>query len=230
MRTSQEMEGLLKRIYLPSVFYFPEELFPNLSLETKQALEAYRFFEDMGILKIDGKVSSIHQVINSLELYRKEVVLESNLFQLLEMKERLKEKTFGFLMGRYLSNVQAWMYAYSWLFENLEKQILQVTETHKSLFEYQKVVLTKHMADLKLHFELHNYSDSTKTEPVNVLLENKKSFPFEESLIDDVVEASAGNKQIEKQKQYKKVNKKVLLTVEEADEYLLKTIFRVKSN
>ena len=230
MGTSKEMEELLKRIYLPTVFYFPHELFPNISLETKKNLEAYHFFEDMGILKNDGKVSSINQVINSLELYKKDVILESNLFQLLEMKERLKMKSFGFLLDSYLVNVQAWMYAYNWLFENLEKQIPQVTETYMSLFEYQKVVLTKHWADLKLHFELNIHRESTKTEMVDVLLEHKNTFPLGESLIDDMIEASTANKQIEKQKQYKKAHKKLLLTEEEADEYLLKSIFKIKSN
>ena len=58
-----------------------------------------------------------------------------------------------------------------------------------SLFEYQKVVLTKHWADLKLHFELNIHRESTKTEMVDVLLEHKNTFPLGESLIDDMIEA-----------------------------------------
>ena len=65
---------------------------------------------------------------------------------------------------------------------------------------------------------------------VDVLLEHKNTFPLGESLIDDMIEASTANKQIEKQKQHKKAHKKLLLTEEEADEYLLKSIFKIKSN
>jgi hypothetical protein len=230
MSASNEMEALLKRIYLPTVFYFPYELFPNLSQETKKNLEAYHFFEDLGILKIDGKVSSINEAANSLELYKKDVILESNLFQLLEMKERLKSQSFGFLLEKYLANVNAWIYAYNWLSLNLVKQIPQASKSHIPLFEYQKVILENHLTTLKQYFKFKANDNPTTDEMVNVLLDNNETLSLDKALINDIVEASKDIKNIEKQKPIKKAKKQLLLTAKQADDYLLKTVFRIKTD
>ena len=70
MDASKEMEELLKRIYMPTVFYFPKELFPDLTPETKKTLKAYRFFEDLGILKANGDAGSLKKPINTLEIFK----------------------------------------------------------------------------------------------------------------------------------------------------------------
>ena len=230
MGSSDDMEGLLKRIYQPTVFYLPYELFPTLSVKAKKDLEAYGIFEDLGILKSDGDVSSINQKGNGFELYRKNVVLEANLFQLLEMKERLKSQSFGFLLEKYLSNVNAWIYAYNWLRLNLVKQIPQATESNIAMFEYQKVVMENHLTSLKQYFEFKPQSNPTKKEIANILLDNKETLPLDNVLIDDIVAATKGIGSVEKHKPIKKVEKKLLLTEKQADDYLLKTVFNLKTD
>ena len=188
------------------------------------------FFEDLGILKIDGKASSINQAANSLELYKKDVILESNLFQLLEMKERLKSQSFRFLLEKYLSNVNAWIYAYNWLRLNLVKQIPLASKSHISLFEYQRVILENHLSSLKKYFEFKANNNPTKNEIANVLLDNKETFPLDKALINDMVEASRGFNKTDEQKPIKKFKKPILLTEKQADDFLLKTVFKINTD
>jgi hypothetical protein len=229
MGSSNDMEELLKRIYQPTVFYLPYELFLNLSVKVKKDLESYGFFEDLGVIKSDGNVSSLNQ-INGLELYRKDVILETNLFQLLEMKERLKSQSFGFLLEKYLSNVNAWIYAYNWLYQNLVKQIPQASESNIAMFEYQRVVLEKHLISLKQYFEFKPHGNPTKNEIANILLDNKEALPLDKVLIDNIVEATKDIGHVEKQKSIKKGEKEILLTAKQADDYLLKTVFNLKTD
>ncbi|MDO7173906.1 hypothetical protein [Mariniflexile sp. AS56] len=229
MSASLEMEALLNRIYLPTVFYFPHELFPNLSPETKKVLEEYHFFEELGVLKADGEVSSLNQGIHSLELFKKDTILESNLFELLETKERLKSQSFGVLLERYLLNVKAWIFAYKWLHENFSKQIPKDSDNYLPLFEYQSVVLEKHLTSLKQYFKFDDQGGLGSNELADVLLENKAVFPLNKTVVDDIVEASKGVKQLETLNPVKKQKKPLLLTNSQADDFLLKTVFNIRS-
>lgn len=227
MEPSKEMEELLKRIYMPSVFYFPIELFPDLSTETKKELDKYQFFEELGILKANGEVEPLKRAANTLEIGKKDGVLEANVFQLLETKERLKRESFVFLLDRYLSYVKTWIYAYNWLLSNFDKQFTETDKKLKSLFEYQCVVLDNHLKILNQKFQF-NYSNTPTTNLVDILSKNKEMLPLGQSLNNDLkgsvkkVEVKADQKSVKQNK------KKLLLTEKQADDFLLKTVFNVQ--
>ncbi|MFL1012091.1 hypothetical protein [Flavisericum labens] len=227
MSAGKHMEELLKRIYMPSVFYFPKALFPNLSAETRQMLDVYGFFEDTGILKANGDVGSITTPVNALEIYKKEDVLNGNLFQLLEIKEGHQNKSFGFLFEKYLSQVKTWAGVYDWLLNNLEKQIPQEYHGQKPLFEYQCIVLDKHLTMLDQEFQF-NIDETATTNVVDILAENEAILPISGLLSNDLQASRSGEAINKKQKVTKPSKKPLLLTEQEADEYLLERVFNVK--
>lgn len=227
MEASNDMEELLKRIYMPSVVYFPKELFPDLTEETKKTLTEYQFFEDIAVVKVNEDIGSLRTPVNAIEIYKKEDVLEGNVFQLLEMKERLGGESFGFLLDKYLSNVKAWIYAYKWLCENFEKQIPETESNQKILFEYQSTVLENHLSKLNQRFQF-NYTTTNTATALDILSKNKKMLPIDQSVYDDLI----GNiKKVETNKNDKPVveqKKQILLTEKQADDFLLTTVFNVR--
>lgn len=227
MGASNEMEGLLERIYMPSVFYFPKELFPELSPEAKKTLEEHRFFEDLGILRADGDVGSLKKVANTLEIAKKGDILDGNVFQLLEMKGRLKAGPFGFLFDKYLSNVKTWARAYKWLLENFERQIFEADENQKSYFEYQCMILDEHLIKLNQKFRF-DFNVTAMADLVDVLSQGKKTLPLGRPLFNDIIKGVHRVEENKKHKPVKQHKKQVLLTNEEADGYLLKTVFNVR--
>ena len=227
MEASKEMESLLKRIYMPSVFYFPYELFPNLSPEIIKELEDYKFFEDFGVLKANGEVGLLRRPTNTLEIFKKSEILEGNIFQLLEMKERLKEPSFNFLLEKYISNVKVWIYVYKWLFDNIDKQILESDKKQKSLFEYHCVILTNHLEQLNLKFHFKS-NEITTADIVGVLANDNKILPLDQSLFQNLQEGVKKEELINtKHKVSKQTKKHLLLSEKQADSYLLKTVFNV---
>lgn len=227
MEATKEMESLLKRIYMPTVFYFPKALFPNLSPETKKELKEYHFFEDLGIIKSNGEVGPLKKAFNALEIYKKDGVLEVNIFQLLEMKDRLNGEAFYFLLDKYLSHVKSWVYAYNWLLENFDKQIPKTSKNQKPLFEHQCTILDNHLAKLNQKFQF-NFNNTSAINLVDVLSKNKSVFPFNKSIYDSL-KGSVKKIDVDHQNKTTKQNKKqLLLTEKEADEFLLKTVFNMK--
>lgn len=226
MDASHEMKALLSRIYMPSVFYYPKDSFSELSQETKKALEKYEVFEDVGIIKVNGDSGSLKTSMNALEIYKKDGVLEGNVFQLLEMKERLGRDSFVFLLDNYLSNVKVWIKAYNNLLKNFDKQFTETLLNEKSLFEYQLTTLDNHLIKLKQKFKF-NFKNPATTNSIDVLSKNEKVFPFDKSINDNIKEGVKQLNQNKEDKTGKQLEKQILLTEKEADDYLLKTVFNI---
>ncbi|WNH09929.1 hypothetical protein [Thalassobellus suaedae] len=227
MDASKDMEELLKRIYMPSVFYFPKVFFTNLSSEMQKTLKEYHFFEDIGIIKANGDIAPVRRSINNIEIIKKDGVLEGNIFQLLEMKERLGNESFDFLLDKYLSNVKAWVSAYHWLLEYYDKQFSESSKTEKPLFEYQCTSLNNHLTQLNLKFQF-NFNNTSPTNLLDVLSENKKTFPFDKSIYKNLKEGILNRNKTKESKTTRQHKKQILLTEHEADEFLLKTVFNMK--
>lgn len=228
MEATKEMESLLKRIYMPSVFYFPKELFSNLSPETNKVLMEYQFFEDIGIIKINEDISSLRRHINALEIYKKDNVLEGNVFQLLEMKDRLGRESFRFLLDKYLSNVKAWIFAYNWLLNNFDKYMPKTSKNEKLLFEYQCKILDDHLTKLNLKFQF-NFKNTKATNLMDVLSKKRGLFHFDKSIHHSIKRSIKNNDEDKENKTSKPIKKQLLLTDKEADEFLLKTVFNIKT-
>jgi hypothetical protein len=86
------------------------------------------------------------------------------------------------------------------------------------------VILENHLTTLKQYFKFKANDNPTKNEMVNVLLDNNEILSLDKALINDIVEASKDIKNI------KKAKKQLLLTAKQADDYLLKTVFRIKTD
>lgn len=229
MQASKDMEELLKRIYMPSVFYFPKALFPDLTPKAKKELDEYHFFEDLGVLKVDGDVGSLKKLTNTLEISKKDNVLEGNIFQLLELKERLKQESFRFLLEKYISHVKTWIYAYKWLLDNFDKQIPETDKNQKSLFEYQCVVLDDHLTKLTQKFQF-NINRTERVDLVEVLKDNNRILPQNQPLYNNLIQGVKEGRESKKQQSEKQTKKQILLTEYQADDFLLKTVFNVKLN
>ncbi|WP_418602806.1 hypothetical protein [Hwangdonia sp.] len=229
MEATKEMEALLKRIYMPSVFYFPKALFPNLSAETKKMLMEYRFFEDIGIIKTNEDIRSLRIPTNALEIYKKDNVLEGNLFQLLEMKDRLGRESFRFLFDKYLSNVKAWIFGYKRLLENFDSCMPKTSKNKKIFFEYQCRALDDHLIKLNQKFQF-NFKNTKTTNLIDVLSKHKSVFPFNKSIHHSLIRSIEKNDNEKERETKKPIKKQLLLTEKEADEFLLKTVFNVKTD
>ena len=115
---------------------------------------------------------------------------------------------------------------YSRILKNFDKQFTETLLNEKSLFEYQLTTLDNHLIKLKQKFKF-NFKNPATTNSIDVLSKNEKVFPFDKSINDNIKEGVKQLNQNKEDKTGKQLEKQILLTEKEADDYLLKTVFNI---
>jgi hypothetical protein len=153
--------------------------------------------------------------------------LNENIFKLIDLNERLKEKQFQFFLEKYLEHVNFVVYISDWMDKHVEQDMNGLKLDTIQAFESQFNVFKQHVEDLRTHIIIPDQVISSK--PVNVsefietdLLDIKKALNINEDSSNEIP------KKVIKEVSLK--TKKILprLTDEEAEIFLLETIFNAK--
>ena len=217
---------LRQNLYKPFIFYIPKSLIP----EEKKALwkeEKYAvYFNMVTLIDSQGFDSELKEKASYHKMMIKSAVLDENMFMLIEKNGSLKEEQFRFFLAKYMEHVNFVVYISDWMSRNVVIHIKDLSEETKNSFQLQAQVFLKHFEDLRSNI-LTTRQVIPKKE-VNVL----------EFIENDLVEIKdALNLSKDSKSTYKAIEfnkelpprklKKILplLTDEEAEEFLLKTVF-----
>ena len=210
---------LWKNLYKPFVFYIPLRLMPDL--EPNEVLNTVIFIDSKGFDSELKEASSHHHILS------KAMILNDNIFKLIDQSERLPKHKFDFFLEKYLEHVNFVLYVSNWMENNIEIDISDLREETKKSFKSQTQVFLKHVEDLKSHIILPN--KSLEKQKVNVLkfIENdltdiKNVLNLNSVKPNDSVENVATKTSI------KNKNKLPLITEEDAEDFLLETVFQIR--
>jgi hypothetical protein len=210
-----ELEILNERANRFMLFYIPYELFPNLNDEQKKQAEDDLFFGRLYLYKQDDIIVDFEKGLNQINLFSKKGLLENNLLRLIEIEEKGGNKSFYFLLEKYVSRIKGWEYIFEWLNNNAENNIVDLSISNKNLLQFQLDTTRLHLREIESHF---GKKDNIASEdPESIFFENKGLVIAKGKTVHDFIKEKNDN---DKKRQ-------PLITNAEADRYLLETIFNV---
>ena len=209
----------------PIILFVPESLITE-ELEKNYGSELLNiFFNKILIIENDGSVNSISKSTKITNLTGKNTQLDKNLFQLLELKESLKPYQFDFLIKKYYGEVNLFVVISEWLNKNLEKHFKDLDTSIPTYFSVQEMAYQLHFEGLQNTFGM----DLLPNPKQNEILEKIESIVPPMSAFKKAANSVPETKESKKpESNQQKPVKEVLITNEEADRFLLETVFNVK--
>ena len=222
-------------------FYIPSELIPTHLLKEMSDKIPNGFLDQLSILDISGGfgVFELEEFNNRLILKR--TLLEKNIFKLLKKKKELDTDEFYYILDRYLDQVEFYCAIANWLSVNLSVYHKNEVNVHTiGSFELQNEFYKSHFIELINLFypsetiQLKEYYDLSELLKVylpdliarfdkanNELLVNSDIDLFQHEFKKDQ------DKMTKEKKTTKKRKKEPLVSDQEAEEFILKSVFNI---
>ncbi|OUR90914.1 hypothetical protein A9Q87_13340 [Flavobacteriales bacterium 34_180_T64] len=203
----------LTRWYL---FYVPDTLKEHsktiamLSSITPEHYNTVAYFEE------EFKNSIDLEQLDHGKIITKGTILDQNMFTLFEAKETYDASQFKFLIEKYKEFLDTHCYITKWLYDNLPKFIKETPEDVINLFRIQYLAFEKHQNKFYDHFNL------SPAKLIEEEIKKRISDPNFKIKVPNLFDAKPENTP-----QKKQIKKTVLITEEEADLFLLNTVFNV---
>lgn len=229
MALNKDMQNLTGTVHKPIMFYLPERLFPNIDSNVIKQFEEIGLLNTLFIIDEKGKPCPIKNGVEYLRLLKKPKILKSNVFQLLEMKANLDDSTFLYLLKDYTKEVDTWVSATEVIKNEAKIETRNYLTTMQSYLDLQHYALQEHQTELKNQFgkwkheiEFERISRLFRKAPTHISESNKEQ---KKSSIELKVDHTVEKQNVVVTKSQKK---REYISNEEADKYLLKTVFNVK--
>ncbi|MBP94226.1 MAG: hypothetical protein CMC55_08935 [Flavobacteriaceae bacterium] len=228
---NQIYEDMTKRLYVPMVFYIPRRIWNQFDKEKWNDKEYNNLFDKVVLIKPDGSNALLNNEQSSHHIMIKKERLDLNTFKLLEIQGDLDTRQFDFILNKYITQLDFIKRISMWMFENVQKDIESLKQETYLSFQLQQKAIIEHWKYVKENFV--GITQINKT--TNEIVLNKKDFKsFKEFMNPSGIfpsatqtKSKAREEDLKPQKQ-KKV-KKILVTEEEATDFLLRTVFNMKS-
>ncbi|MBR9847517.1 MAG: hypothetical protein GYB35_16085 [Algicola sp.] len=211
---------LIHRLYKPLIFYFPRKLWADLD-EMWKDKKFDTVFNTVVLVQTNGDNYILDNGASSFELLGKASVLSENIYELLDLKAKLSSEAFCFLCERYSLSVAFYKHVSNWMLEHIEDYILDCSEETINSFKIQKEAFDEHWDYIEKQFlipdHVVNYFDNAQLNKQDVL--KTPDFITGDQLLTETI--------FEKLSKPIRSKKKVLITEEDAEKHLLKTIFNI---
>lgn len=223
------------------VFYIPSALIPTYLLKDLKDQIPKGFLDEISILDIPGGFGVFENKEFSERFLLKRTSLEQNIYTLLKKKKELDSKEFHYVLGKYFDQVEFYCAIVNWLSVNLsiyhKNEIDMVTigsfelqnELYKSHFiELINLFYPSELIQLKEYYDL---SELLKTYFPDLMARYDKA--SNALLVKSHIDFSQHdfkedqNKTTKEKKTIKKKKKKPLISDQEAEEFILKSVFNI---
>jgi len=228
---NQIYDDLVKQLYVPMVFYFPRRIW-NLIDEKKWKDKIYEnVFDKVVLIKPDGTDALLNNEPSYYHLLIKKERLDKSTFKLLNLQNDLDEKQFKFLLNKYCLQLDFFRKVTMWMVENIKMDINDLNDEISMSFELQKTLLEEHWKYVQ-----ENFVDAPKIEETNAetTLSKKDFKSFQDlmkpsGILSNTINIETVKKDEAKTIKKTKKGKKILVTEEEATDFLLRTVFNIKN-
>jgi hypothetical protein len=178
-------------------------------------------FNTVILMRENGDNYILNNGASNFYLLGKASSLDKNIYELLDLKVKLTSEAFQFLSEKYSLSVAFYNHASHWMLEHVKDDISNCSEETINSFEIQKVAFAKHWDYIQKHFSV---PDHTKKyfDRIQLTTENISKIPY------FITGGQEQKERIFKKLVTPKLNiKKVIVTPQEAEKFLLKTVFNV---
>ncbi|SFD31847.1 hypothetical protein SAMN04489722_107141 [Algibacter lectus] len=211
---------LWKNLYKPFVFYIPLRLMPDL--KHNEVLNTVIFIDSKGFDSELKEAPSHHYILS------KAMILNDNIFKLIDQSERLPKQQFEFFLEKYLEHVNFVLYASNWMKNHVEIDISDLKEETKKSFKSQTEIFLQHVKDLESHIVLPK--KIIENQEVDVSRFIKSDLSDIKNALNIKLDLEAPKTSLKKDEPTSiKIKKKLPLICEEvAEDFLLETVFHIR--
>tara|TARA_Y100000815_G_C13164764_1_gene433145 strand:- start:361 stop:744 length:384 start_codon:yes stop_codon:yes gene_type:complete len=103
------LESLLLGISQPAIFFLPRQLFEKAIGKDLSELDSIKFTNHLIVRNKEDKYKLYSNVYDVLPLMDKKVILNSNFFEILKMREQQSDDTFKFFIDQYFAELDTWL-------------------------------------------------------------------------------------------------------------------------
>ncbi|TXE16600.1 hypothetical protein ES692_12555 [Psychroserpens burtonensis] len=212
---------LIHRLYKPLIFYLPRRVWADVNDKFLDK-EFDTVFNTIILMRENGDNYILNNGLSNFYLLGKASSLDKNIYELLDLKVKLTSEAFQFLSERYSLSVAFYKHVSNWMVEHVKDDISDCSEETINSFEFQKLTFAKHWDYIQKHFSvpdhIKNYFDNAQLTTQNI------------SKIPDFItgEQLQTKRIFEKLVKPRIIKKTVLITDEDAEKFLLETVFNIK--
>ncbi|MCX7551842.1 hypothetical protein [Xanthomarina sp. F2636L] len=218
---NKKQKELSSRLYKPLIFYIPRKFWVEMDGEKWNDKEFDALFDTVVLMKTDGSNKALQNGSSNYYLLSKTAELDRNIYALLEMRSKLDEDSFQFLAKKYCLDVAFYKRVSAWMLDHIQEDIPDANKETLLSFELQKTAFENHWEYLQKHF-VPSAEIKRNIPEVNLTAED---FEIIQDLVGNPLQSKSENKNSPKTT---KKEKKILITEEAAEKFLLETVFNVK--
>lgn len=213
-------EKLRLNLYKPLIFYIPRSIIPDDKKEYFKASRFNNYFNNVIIINQKGFDYQLKDQPSLYHIMGKQGMLDENIFNLLDKKETLNEYQFDFLLSKYLIQINFYVLISEWFNRNMTLHIENLSDEVKNSFKLQYEIFSKHLEQLKSNYFIKGKINLEHNTNIVELIENE--FPELNNIFID-----SSKNESKKNKTIKVPKKPPILTDNQAENFLLKTVFKV---
>ncbi|MFH4964414.1 hypothetical protein V8G69_05360 [Gaetbulibacter sp. M235] len=230
---------LIPNLLAELFFFVPEKEIREDIIEKVDFLKKYDVLNRIYVIDHYQGPIEYKKGRNNNRVLLKSSKLEQNIFDLIEKKSEVKDQEFIYVLNKYFELVEYLFYATNWMNTNLT-QIVQTEDTVIGLFHLQFMDYKKHFETLVKHFYPNKEAMSKGNFNAHEIIETyfpdvSKSLEQNSGLYFNNINSEKKTTKLNNathlatttDKKTKSNDKKVLITEEEAEKLLLRTIFNL---
>lgn len=199
------------------IFYVPESLYHELQNSLLKDIIPIDATNTITFMDSDRNISTKITPVNKVQIISKGNILEENIFLLLDAQAKLNLEQFGYLLKKYRNHLDTHTYITNWMANNINKFFKDVSDVFKNMFITQSNTFKEH------HDLIITKFGFVESKLRSNRFKEKFASPDFKFTIPNLVKGKVENKTSKPRK-----NKTVIISDDEADAFLLESVFNVE--
>ena len=206
MNIDHLLESLLHNIRRPIIFYISSDKMQEFFKKDMSLLKRIGITDTLVVLDRNNNPKVIDNGFEAMVILNKTESIKHNTFKLLNCKSELNKAALNYLLNEYMSTLETFISLTQYVKNNAANETQNYMAEIQGYLDLQYNVLQKHRSEVEKLIEDWNITPKENSEK-----------------LEDKTQLLTSNKR----KTSKKTEKQPFVTVDDADRFLLKTIFNV---
>ena len=177
-----------------------------------------------------GFVAEEIEINYALEIMKKKGVLMNNIFLLSQYKDDYGSESFTYILEKYGVYVESFLFLSRWLNDNFEEHLNSKDKDLKRAFNLQLFYFNEHKIEFEARFDIITKPVASSQEIISSSIQNKDFNLTSLNFTNKVISKKVDSKKLQKNIKKAYINRLKTDTLENAENYLLETVFNVKMN
>lgn len=154
---------LISNLCSAGIYYIPKALMERAN--DTASIDLLPFANKIFLIENNGRNYFVEQEPVRIHIMKKQLLLDENIYKLLELLETSQGPKTNFVLERYGTYVEGMAMMGKWFVEHVEDDILTITKDQRNAFVQQRDIFERHMQELNDRFFANTKQEVTTPEP-----------------------------------------------------------------